>query len=129
MCINMGINYLVTKHIRLVTATILLEMLSTNHLIPNIEAASPRIGQSLIQNKLRPSTLQDVVFHPVVVLLCYWYHEVVPNFNKISNLNGNIIMHPILFIIHLRNLLHYSSTVHRYKALNFPVLYMAQSAH
>jgi hypothetical protein len=69
MCINMGINCLVTKHIRLVTATILLEILSMNHLIPNIEAAPPRIDQSLIQNKLRPSTLQDVVLHPVVVLL------------------------------------------------------------
>jgi hypothetical protein len=78
MCINMGINCLVTKHIRLVTATILLEILSMNHLIPNIEAAPPRIDQSLIQNKLRPSTLQDVVFHPVIVLLRCWYHEVVP---------------------------------------------------
>jgi hypothetical protein len=42
MCINMGINCLVTKYIRLVTTTILLEILSTNHLIPNIEGVSPK---------------------------------------------------------------------------------------
>jgi hypothetical protein len=71
MCINTGINCLVTEHIRLVTTTMLLEILSTNHLISNIEATLPRTCESLIQKKLRHSILQDVVFHHVVDFLRY----------------------------------------------------------
>jgi hypothetical protein len=41
MCINMGINCLLTEYIRLVTMTILLKILSMNYLMPNIEATSP----------------------------------------------------------------------------------------